>query len=383
VTFNYGFLSLLELVSYLSDKNKELEVFDFTEDFCIFNTNEDISKLVDELGGTTKVGEVINEVNKLSKLKIGILSSLKNRYLIDDKGFWAVSVYSLDKEESYEVRERAERACKAYINELRAKKVKLVRTNRPFLLSNESKKIIERGFELIVCLGSKIYIGLTSHIIDDLAYKERDLKRPFKQSMLSMPPKLARIMVNLSNVKDGKSLLDPFCGTGTILQEALLKGANVVGVDINNKNVNGCRENIEWICKRYKITKNWKVIKGDARMLSKILSKRFDCIVSEPFLIPALKSEPTEAKAKEMLGKAKYVYYEFLSQAFKLLKRDGRLVISQPMIRCRGNRLLSFSFVKYALNIGFKPFEPFKIRYPIVVRGSTRWVERGISVFVK
>lgn len=39
-------------------------------------------------------------------------------------------------------------------------------------------------------------------------------------------------MINISGIKEGV-LLDPFCGIGSILQEAVLMGFDIRGVDID------------------------------------------------------------------------------------------------------------------------------------------------------
>ena len=47
-----------------------------------------------------------------------------------------------------------------------------------------------------------------------------------------LPPKLAQIIVSLSGTQPGQTVLDPFCGTGVVLQEALIMGAIVYGFDL-------------------------------------------------------------------------------------------------------------------------------------------------------
>lgn len=46
--------------------------------------------------------------------------------------------------------------------------------------------------------------------------------------------KLGRCMVNLSQLKEGKTLCDPFCGTGTILLEAESMGIHSIGIDFDS-----------------------------------------------------------------------------------------------------------------------------------------------------
>lgn len=46
-------------------------------------------------------------------------------------------------------------------------------------------------------------------------------------------PQLARCLFNLAKVNPGSSILDPFCGSGTVLLEGYLNGFNAVGFDLN------------------------------------------------------------------------------------------------------------------------------------------------------
>jgi len=46
-------------------------------------------------------------------------------------------------------------------------------------------------------------------------------------------PQLAKSLFNLANLKTGNSILDPFCGSGTVLLEGYLNGFNAIGFDLN------------------------------------------------------------------------------------------------------------------------------------------------------
>ncbi len=69
-------------------------------------------------------------------------------------------------------------------------------------------------------------------------------RRPFR-SPVSMKPKYARLLVNLSAVPRGGRLLDPFCGAGSILIEAALLGIEAHGSDRDPRMVEGARANLE------------------------------------------------------------------------------------------------------------------------------------------
>lgn len=67
--------------------------------------------------------------------------------------------------------------------------------------------------------------------------------RPFFQPG-GMEPLLARAVVNMAGARPGRRFLDPTCGTGGLLAEAGLVGADVVGVDVQARMVRGARENL-------------------------------------------------------------------------------------------------------------------------------------------
>lgn len=46
-------------------------------------------------------------------------------------------------------------------------------------------------------------------------------------------PQLAKSLFNLANLKPNQNILDPFCGSGTVLLEAYLNGLNATGLDLN------------------------------------------------------------------------------------------------------------------------------------------------------
>ncbi|MBU0579339.1 hypothetical protein KJ628_05240, partial [Patescibacteria group bacterium] len=107
--------------------------------------------------------------------------------------------------------------------------------------------------ELVIINDSnKLILAKTISIqnIDD--WTKRDRGKPYadiKKGML--PPKVARIMVNIAQGLNNASitnqvLYDPFCGSGTILMEALLKGLTVEGADLDQKSVKGTLDNINW-----------------------------------------------------------------------------------------------------------------------------------------
>ena len=95
-------------------------------------------------------------------------------------------------------------------------------------------------------------------------------RRPFPHPS-SLHPKVARALVNISEIKENEILLDPFCGTGGFLIEAGLMKIKSVGYDINKIMTKGCRENLQYFKISSKIkTKN-----------ALDLEDKFDCVVTD------------------------------------------------------------------------------------------------------
>ena len=81
------------------------------------------------------------------------------------------------------------------------------------------------------------------------SYTKRDQARPARDAKVGMlPPKLAQVLINLCGpLKPGSVVLDPFCGTGVVLQEALLMGYRAYGTDINDRMIKYSEKNLKWL----------------------------------------------------------------------------------------------------------------------------------------
>jgi len=93
--------------------------------------------------------------------------------------------------------------------------------------------------------GDRCYFGKVIFTGDRPSY---ELRRPGTRTFFHpgvMMPRLARTLVNISLVAPGELLLDPFCGTGGIVLEAILVGARGIGSDIDPVMVSGSRNNVQ------------------------------------------------------------------------------------------------------------------------------------------
>jgi len=157
---------------------------------------------------------------------------------------------------------------------------------------------------VLIAEGGQVHVGATTHVQDADAWSERDYGRPARDDRAGMlPPKLARMMVNLARIPDGATLLDPFCGNGTILMEAAMatKAGTMIGSDIASNQAATIETNTGWLATRGIISRKaasaTRVFACDARSISKKLPKAsVDTIVTEGTLGPPLRGyEPLAA----------------------------------------------------------------------------------------
>ncbi len=97
---------------------------------------------------------------------------------------------------------------------------------------------------LSLYLGERVFAGI--EVRDTRGLSEREpTKRPYF-SPVTLSPKMARALVNLSRARRGRNLLDPFCGTGAVLIEAALIGINPIGSDFDPRMIEGAEENLRF-----------------------------------------------------------------------------------------------------------------------------------------
>lgn len=98
--------------------------------------------------------------------------------------------------------------------------------------------------DLRVVFSSKVHVGRAIASIDRTAFEKRKNRYMPYFYPASLHPKFARALINLTRVREGDKVLDPFCGTGAILAEAALVGLKPIGTDISEKMIEGARENL-------------------------------------------------------------------------------------------------------------------------------------------
>ena len=123
---------------------------------------------------------------------------------------------------------------------------------------------------VLIFVKNKVFCGkLLAEPVRD--YNTRKPHMRPEHSPTSLPPKIARAMINLTGIKKG-AIIDPFCGVGGILIENGLMGLTGVGYEIDEKTFHKCRKNLE----HYKI-KYFHLHNEDSLKLA----KDFDYVVTD------------------------------------------------------------------------------------------------------
>jgi len=229
-----------------------------------------------------------------------------------------------------------------------------------------NKLLKDKGFDLNIIQDKEdILISKTVACQNSLSYSKRDYDRPRRNAKVGMmPPKLCQMMLSLAELKDNDLFLDPFCGLGTIPQEAMLNRINFRASDINQNILNDCTENLEWLVENYRyIIDSYKkeyIQKSDARKIGDTFkNNKFDAIVTEGYLGPAQNRFIKEDDIYKIFQDIGDIYVDFFTTASNILKKEARIVISFPVFKSQRKELIYFS--DYFAPILEKNWENIKI----------------------
>ena len=188
---------------------------------------------------------------------------------------------------------------------------------------------------LAVFTEKNLYIARTMVIYDSVLQQYRDESRPYISKEISTSPKVCRTIINLAGARQGDTILDPFCGTGTLLMEAAMLGMKCIGVDIDGNQVQGTKSNLTWFGRDIGERVHFEVMRGDARNLTNLVTKQVDAVAFEPSLGPVSKKRPTAKEAEETIKELTVLYREALTEIAQVLRPDGRVAMTIPVIVSR------------------------------------------------
>ncbi len=331
-------LSLAEIKALFPSKDWQI-----SQDIAFSEFNEEIDSLdlISKMGGVIKIGEIIKEFSLANRRALSeaikeeiFVSAEKN---VSKKFNFGFSFYNKKVPGDFF------KMGLAIKKELKKEGIssRMV-TSRDLILSSvvvEQNNLLENGIELcLIVFNNRVVLAKTLAVQAFKDLSKRDFGRPKRDDHSGMiPPKLAQIMINLARGDDGdyknKIILDPFCGSGTILMEAYLMGfKNIIGSDLSERAILDSQENINWIVKLKEENKTAtiNIFQSDALdLLDKVSENSVDYIVCEPYLGPQRGYQDFDLVVADL----NKLYSSAIKIFSKIMKKNGRVVMIWPNFR--------------------------------------------------
>lgn len=188
------------------------------------------------------------------------------------------------------------------------------------------------------------------------ALAARDQARPHTDAFVGMlPPKLARIMIHLTGPQsDHASLLDPFCGTGVVLQEALLDGFTVTGTDLSDKMVDYTTRNLNWLKLHTHVDGRVRRIEqGDAMVKVWQDADSLTAVVTETYLGQPFSAPPSPAKLQEVRDNCDHIVSSFLRNLADQLPSGTPVILAVPAWRDTYGNFTHLPLISQLASLGY------------------------------
>lgn len=304
-----------------------------------------------ELGGSLKLAQVISVLdttnwhqlsNELNKILGEQLSKLD-----ESKVNLGISSYGLDVNPGQLLATGL--SLKKYAKSIN-RSIRVIPNKNTYLSSAQAihnKLAGSHGIEFILVKQEGRTIVATRRAVQDIeAYSTRDRQRPKRDARVGMlPPKLAQIIINLARANNSQNqqqkkliLLDPFCGSGVVLQEARLMGLDVLGSDIDERMIEFSKDNMAWL--------DNMIPPGQVRYELEIADAtqhqwlhKFDIIACETFLGPPLSSLPPASQLKQIVQNCNNQVKLFLQNVANQTKNGFRMCVAVPAWKTKNDFL--------------------------------------------
>ena len=338
---------------------KKLVFFEIDED-----GEENISPDINRLGGSLKLGRFFDtDFSKLAKFLATTHPEGKITLGISD--FSKQKKSGLAKQKSMELKRNLARV---------GRSVRVITSNEPEISSATAhhNQLGEKAgcFEIFL-IDREIYLSLGTQNIT--AYTERDQVRPARDAKVGMlPPKLAQILINLcGKLPEGARVLDPFCGTGVVLQEAAIMGYVPYGTDLNERMMEYSKKNLSWLFnernrKRFKILPDLiqkkdqilnAISMGDATNFT--WEGEIDAVVFEGYLGAPMSKPPVDIKFKTEKAKCREIAMGFLKNITPQIKSGTPVVMALPAWLRENGKYVGLNILDEIQEMGYN-FEKFQ-----------------------
>lgn len=326
---------------------------------CVLLENDtlDPTWLRDIAGGIIKIARRAATTPEITPKA---LSDILLTHCVDTKGI----VFGISRYDGNSIDSDLLTQIKKYLSE-KGKHVRFVKAKQGELSSVVIQK--QNVQELIIAKSDEgMIIGITEVVQDFESWGKRDYGRPYADPKSGMlPPKVARMAINIAVgiSGEGKVIVDPFCGMGTVLGEALLRGCRVVGSDVSVEVIAKAQQNLDWLTSMYRYIEVsfMKLFVSDATHISeKFPAASVDAIVTEPFMgttrlggnYPINQSDQLE-QIKNIIKGLEKLYIGCLKDWARVVKSGGKVVMAIPEFAIGGKIYSVKRVVDNCENLGY------------------------------
>jgi len=232
-------------------------------------------------------------------------------------------------------------------------------------------KLTTEGLD--VCLlvhGEQVSVGITTDVQDADAWSLRDFGRPRRDDVNGMlPPKLARMMVNLAKTPENGVILDPLCGGGTIAMEAALAthASQIISSDLEPKQVSDTETNTAWLIGQHILrpedAARMRTIVCDVRRIGTHLKNAsIDRVITEGYLGPPLRGSETQAQLDKNAAQISSLWTETLKALAPLLMTGGIVIGIWPAFKT-SHGMARVDLTDALAGLGYESIEPWLLLY--------------------
>ena len=272
----------------------------------------------------------------------------------------------------------------------RDRSVRIVPNKDPILNAasiTHNKLTNQRSADLLyVQFGNRALLGRTTRVQDIDAFTQRDRDKPARDSKVGMlPPKLAHLMLTLALKCESYQsgwILDPFCGSGTVLLEASVHGCQSYGTDIADDMVNASQKNAEWLAHMSLAHGEIVVEPGDATTHQWKLKEPITAVVSEGYLGPPLKTYPRAPQLTKIKSEVNSLMKKFLKNIHPQLKPGTPVVVALPAWH-KKDSVTRLPLVDEIDKLGYTRRDFEHTRGPLIYHREKQVVGRDILVLVR
>lgn len=340
-------LSLLELASVLKAKGTGFRMVSFNPKACLLSlpNDFDLKGFFALLGGSQKACQVVWKGSR-NEFRAGGMQALKK--FLDGQYFGKKLLFGVsDYLEEGKGRKETEEAAECLKAHFKANRVKAVQKKakrhseekfKPKQINPKdciSWKLLENGTEFVFSRGAEneVVLSRTIECFNPKGFEERDRQMPYRERLEGISIRLARILANLARAGGGSTVLDPFCGTGTILVEAGLLGLNSIGIELSQERCGNAEKNLAWAKERFGIKNGSRVLCNDCTKLAGFLRKGdFDFVATEPYMGPLISKALSREEAVRIAAGLERTYFDLFRELKKTMPSKGLVAIVLPLI---------------------------------------------------